>query len=98
MRGGACTTFAYAAGMDASLSCLIVGCGYLGSRLAQSAKGQRHLSGLVRSAASEAALQAAGVPVLRVDLDVACDPATRATVASAAQACRSARAELPGLS
>ncbi len=72
--------------MDASLSCLIVGCGYLGSRLARRAKGQRHVSGLVRSAASEAALQAAGMPALRVDLDAACDPAARATIASAAQA------------
>jgi nucleoside-diphosphate-sugar epimerase len=86
LRGGACTTFAYAAGMDASLSCLIVGCGYLGLRLACGAQAQRHVSGLVRSAASEAALRAADIPALRVDLDTACDPATRLAIASAAHA------------
>jgi nucleoside-diphosphate-sugar epimerase len=86
MRGGACTTFAYAAGMDASLSCLIVGCGYLGLRLARGARTQRRVSGLVRSAASEAALQSAGIPALRVDLDKPCDPVTRLTIARAAHA------------
>jgi nucleoside-diphosphate-sugar epimerase len=86
MHGGARSTFAYAAGMDAAQSCLIVGCGYLGLRLAQYARGQRHVTGVVRSAASEAALRTAGIPTLRVDLDAACDPAMRATIASAAQA------------
>jgi nucleoside-diphosphate-sugar epimerase len=71
--------------MDAFLSCLIVGCGYLGLRLAQHARGQRQVTGVVRSAASEAALQAAGIPALRVDLDFAGDAATRAAIASAAQ-------------
>jgi nucleoside-diphosphate-sugar epimerase len=84
MRGGACTTFAYAAGMDASLSCLIVGCGYLGLRLARCAQAQRHVSGLVRSAASEAALRAASIPALRVDLDTPCDPAMRLAIVDAA--------------
>jgi nucleoside-diphosphate-sugar epimerase len=84
MRGGACTTFAYAAGMDASLSCLIVGCGYLGLRLARGARSQRRVSGLVRSAASEASLQAAGVPALRIDLDTPCDAATCLAIADAA--------------
>jgi nucleoside-diphosphate-sugar epimerase len=72
--------------MDASLSCLIVGCGYLGMRLARCAREQRRVAGLVRSAASDADLQAAGIPALRVDLDAAVDPAARARIASAAQA------------
>jgi nucleoside-diphosphate-sugar epimerase len=72
--------------MDAALSCLIVGCGYLGMRLARCAQETRRVCGLVRSPASEAALRSAGIPVLRVDLDTACDAGTHAAIATAAQA------------
>jgi nucleoside-diphosphate-sugar epimerase len=53
--------------MDAGLSCLIAGCGYVGLRLARRESARRPLLALVRSGASEADLQSAGVRTLRVD-------------------------------
>jgi nucleoside-diphosphate-sugar epimerase len=74
--------------MDAPLSCLIVGCGYVGSRLARRESGRRPLLALVRSAQSQAALEAAGVRTLRVDFDAAA-----ASDASASQAALAAAAD-----
>ena len=52
--------------MDAALSCLIVGCGYVGSRLARRESTRRPLLALVRSGRSETDLQSAGVRTLRM--------------------------------
>jgi nucleoside-diphosphate-sugar epimerase len=73
--------------MDAPLSCLIVGCGYVGSRLARRESGRRPVLALVRSAQSQAALEAAGIRTLRVDFDAAAAPdaaALQAVLAAAA--------------
>jgi len=70
--------------MTARLSCLIVGCGYVGSRLARRESVQRPLLALVRSGRSETDLHSAGVRTLRVDLDAAPDPAQQAALAAAA--------------
>jgi len=70
--------------MDAGLSCLIVGCGYVGSRLTRRASPRRPLLALVRSGRSEAELQSAGVRTLRVDLDAAPDPALQPALETAA--------------
>jgi nucleoside-diphosphate-sugar epimerase len=76
--------FAYALGMDAVLSCLIVGCGYVGSRFARRESGRRPLLALVRSNQSQAELAAAGVNTLRIDLDAAPDAALQSALAAAA--------------
>jgi nucleoside-diphosphate-sugar epimerase len=55
--------------MVVPLSCLIVGCGYVGSRFARREAGRRALLALVRSAQSQAALDASGLRTLRVDFD-----------------------------
>jgi nucleoside-diphosphate-sugar epimerase len=55
--------------MDAVLSCLIVGCGYVGSRLARREASRRPLLALVRSAQAQSTLEASGVHTLRVDFD-----------------------------
>lgn len=53
-------------------SVLIVGCGYVGQRLARQLIADGHaVTGLVRSAASEAALKAAGIQAQVLDLDQA---------------------------
>ncbi len=70
--------------MDAALSCLIVGCGYVGSRLARRESGRRPLLALVRSGKSEPGLKSAGVLTLRIDLDAAIDPALQPALAAAA--------------
>jgi nucleoside-diphosphate-sugar epimerase len=70
--------------MDVALSCLIVGCGYVGSRLAGRESARRPLLALVRSGRSETDLQSAGVRTLRVDLDAARDPALHPVLAAAA--------------
>jgi nucleoside-diphosphate-sugar epimerase len=70
--------------MDAGLSCLIVGCGYVGSRLARREAARRSLLALVRSDRSETALRSAGVRTLRIDLDAAPDPALQPALATAA--------------
>ena len=72
-RNGVGHPFAYAFSMDAVLSCLIVGCGYVGSRLARRESARRPLLALVRSGKSETDLQSAGVLTLRIDLDAAAD-------------------------
>jgi nucleoside-diphosphate-sugar epimerase len=68
--------------MDAGPSCLIVGCGYVGSRLARRESARRQLLALVRSGRSEAALRSAGVRTLRIDLDA--DPALQPALGAAA--------------
>jgi nucleoside-diphosphate-sugar epimerase len=70
--------------MDVLLSCLIVGCGYVGSRLARRESARRSLLALVRSDQNAAALQSAGVRTLRLDLDCAPDPALQHALAAAA--------------
>jgi nucleoside-diphosphate-sugar epimerase len=70
--------------MDAFLSCLIVGCGYVGLRLARREAARRPLLALVRSGKSETALQSTGVHTLRIDLDGAPDPALQPALAAAA--------------
>jgi nucleoside-diphosphate-sugar epimerase len=70
--------------MDADLSCLIVGCGYVGSRLARRESARRPLLALVRSGSNANVLQSVGVPTLRVDLDAAPDPALQPALAAAA--------------
>lgn len=57
--------------MDAVLSCLIVGCGYVGARFARREAGRRPILALVRSAAAQAALESSGIRTLRIDFDVA---------------------------
>jgi nucleoside-diphosphate-sugar epimerase len=71
--------------MDAGLSCLIAGCGYVGARLARREAGHRPLLALVSSGKSEASLQAAGIRTLRLDLDGAPDPALQPQLAAAAE-------------
>jgi nucleoside-diphosphate-sugar epimerase len=70
--------------MDAGLSCLIVGCGYVGSRLARRELARRPLLALVRSGKSESGLQSTGVRTRRIDLDAAPDPALHPALAAAA--------------
>jgi nucleoside-diphosphate-sugar epimerase len=50
-------------------SCLIVGCGYTGSRLAGQLRDRWRLSATARSATTAAALRAAGIAVVNADLD-----------------------------
>jgi len=69
--------------MDVALSCLIVGCGYVGSRLARRELARRPLLALVRSGRSETDLHSAGVRTLRVDLDAAPDSAQQPALAAA---------------
>ena len=54
---------------------LIIGCGYIGQRIAARLAARQSITGLVRSDASAAALRAAGIGVLQADLDAALDPA-----------------------
>jgi nucleoside-diphosphate-sugar epimerase len=70
--------------MDALLSCLVVGCGYVGTRLARHESGRRPLLTLVRSGPSATELEAAGVPVVRLDLDATPAPALQASLSAAA--------------
>lgn len=72
--------------MDASLSCLIVGCGYVGSRFARRELGRRPLLALVRSASSQAALDASGVRTLRMDFDAETAPDSASLQAALATA------------
>lgn len=55
--------------MDSPLSCLIVGCGYVGSRFARRESARRPVFALVRSAQAQAGLEATGIRALRIDLD-----------------------------
>ncbi|MBK7901874.1 MAG: NAD-dependent epimerase/dehydratase family protein [Proteobacteria bacterium] len=70
--------------MDADLSCLIVGCGYVGSRLARRESARRPLLALVRSGRNAAGLQSAGVKTLCIDLDAAPDRSLQTALAAAA--------------
>lgn len=54
-------------------SCLIVGCGYVGTRLAHAAQEQRRVTALLRPGPRAAALAAAGVTTLPLDLDAEAD-------------------------
>src|SRR5512139_2042276 len=64
--------FAYAPGMDQS--CLIVGCGYTGLRLARRLQPRWRVSATARSDATAAQLTADGINVVRVDLDATSPP------------------------
>jgi len=59
--------FAYSLLMDRT--CLIVGCGYVGRRLARRMQAGWHVAGAVRSAATARELSAAGVEAIAFDLD-----------------------------
>jgi nucleoside-diphosphate-sugar epimerase len=76
--------FAYALEMDPVLSCLIVGCGYVGSRFARREAAHRPLLALVRSNQAQADLEAAGIHTLRIDLDALPDGDLQAALAAAA--------------
>jgi len=64
--------FAYAPGMDQS--CLIVGSGYTGLRLARRLQPRWRVSATARSDATAAAVSAAGINVVRADLDATPSP------------------------
>jgi nucleoside-diphosphate-sugar epimerase len=69
----------------APLSCLIVGCGYVGARLARRESGRRPLLAIVRSGPSETELsRTTGVLTMRLDLD-ATDQLLQPTLADAAR-------------
>jgi nucleoside-diphosphate-sugar epimerase len=51
------------------LSCLVVGCGYVGARFARHAAGRRPVLGIVRTGPSASELAAAGINTMRLDLD-----------------------------
>jgi hypothetical protein len=72
--------------MDTPTSCLIVGCGYVGTRLArqQNAR-QRPTLAIVQSGLSETSLQAEGILTLRLDLDTAAPPALLESLSAAVQ-------------
>jgi nucleoside-diphosphate-sugar epimerase len=76
-------SFAYAVLVGAFLSCLIVGCGYVGARLARAENARRPVLAIVRSDPSATALQASGVNTLRLDLD-STEPELRPALATAA--------------
>jgi len=73
--------------MDALLSCLIVGCGYVGTRFARREASRRPVLALVRSAQAQAALAASGSAsrTLRIDFDAPPDPALQPALAAAAE-------------
>ena len=65
------------------LSCLVVGCGYVGARFARQAAGRRPVLGIVRRGPSASGLEAAGVNTMRLDLDDA-HPVLQPSLAAAA--------------
>ena len=65
-------------------SCLIVGCGYTGLRLARRLQPRWSVSATVRSDATAAAVSAAGINVVRADLDAAPSPGSLERAADAA--------------
>ena len=71
--------------MDAGLSCLIVGCGYVGSRLARRESARRPVLACVRSAKSATDLSSAGVRTVRIDLDAVPDSTLQPALAAAAE-------------
>jgi nucleoside-diphosphate-sugar epimerase len=62
-------------------SCLIVGCGYTGLRLARRLQPRWHVSATARSDDAAASLAAAGISVVRTDLDAPLEPGPLAQVA-----------------
>jgi nucleoside-diphosphate-sugar epimerase len=62
-------------------SCLIVGCGYTGLRLARRLRPRLQVCATARSASAAASLAAAGISVVRADLDVPLAPGSLAQVA-----------------
>jgi nucleoside-diphosphate-sugar epimerase len=73
------------ASAPAPLSCLIVGCGYVGTRLARHEAGRRPLLAVVRSGPSETGLGSVGILTMRFDLDDVTDPALQPSLAAAAR-------------
>ena len=69
--------------MGAVLSCLVVGCGYVGTRFARQSVGRRPVLAIVRSGPSATDLQAAGINTMRLDLD-ADEPELQPSLATAA--------------
>jgi nucleoside-diphosphate-sugar epimerase len=69
--------------MDAFVPCLVVGCGYVGARLARREAGRRPVLAIVRSGPAVTALQSDGINTLRVDLD-ATTPELQPSLAAAA--------------
>jgi nucleoside-diphosphate-sugar epimerase len=65
-------------------SCLIVGCGYTGLRLARRLRSHWHVTALARSDAAAARLSAEGIDVARVDLDAALAPGSLAAASEGA--------------
>jgi nucleoside-diphosphate-sugar epimerase len=67
-------------------SCLIVGCGYVGARLARLMKTQgRPVLAIVRSGPSETSLEQSAIHALRLDFDAVNEPALQESLATAAQ-------------
>lgn len=69
--------------MGALVSCLVVGCGYVGTRLARREAAHRPVLAIVRSGPAATALQGAGINTLRRDLD-ATEPELQSSLAAAA--------------
>jgi nucleoside-diphosphate-sugar epimerase len=65
-------------------ACLIVGCGYTGLRLARRLHPRWQVYATARSASAAASLAAAGISVVRADLDVPLAPGSLAQVADGA--------------
>jgi nucleoside-diphosphate-sugar epimerase len=65
-------------------SCLIIGCGYTGLRLARRLQPRWQVFATARSASAAASLAAAGITVVRADLDVPLAPGSLAQVADGA--------------
>jgi nucleoside-diphosphate-sugar epimerase len=65
-------------------SCLIVGCGYTGMRLARRLAPRWHTAALARSDVSAAALSGAGLEVLRIDLDATIESEAAGALAATA--------------
>jgi nucleoside-diphosphate-sugar epimerase len=71
--------------MAAFVSCLVVGSGYVGARLARRENERRPLLAIVRSGPSATDLQSAGINTMRLDLD-ATEPELQPPLATAASA------------
>ena len=69
--------------MDALLSCLVVGCGYVGTRLARQQASRRPVLAIVRSGPNATELESSGINALRLDLD-ATEPELQPALAGAA--------------
>ena len=66
------------------LSCLVVGCGYVGARFARQAAGRRPVLGIVRTGSSASELEEAGINTMRLDLDDT-HPVLQPSLATAAE-------------